>query len=246
MITIEKHERHNIFVLTPPKSITSDDIAELNRQMNDYVNAHDKVPNLVLRADQVPAWKNFEALADHIKFVKNHHRLVKKVAIVSDDRLIWLVRPVVDAFTGAKVRRFSADAFDKAYAWARKKEDDPGEFSLLKGLPGDVIAVSAKGTITAQDYRDVLEPAVRDKLKRHDRLKLLLVAGPQFDGYSAGAIWDDARFGLSHFTAFSKVALVSDTEWIRRAAKLFGPLMPAEVMVFDTADLEAAKQWIKT
>jgi SpoIIAA-like len=245
MITIEKHDRHNIFVLTPAKAITSDDIAQLNRQINDYINAHDKVPNLVLRAERVPVWENFEALTDHIKFVRNHHRLVKKVAIVSDAKLVWLVRPVVDSFTGAKVRRFSADAFDKAYAWAKKNEDDPGEFGLIKGLPSDVVAVAARGTITAQDYRDVLEPAVREKLKRHDKLKLLFLAGPEFDGYSAGAIWDDARFGLSHFTAFSKLALVSDTEWIRRAAKLFGPLMPAEVMVFDVADLDDAKQWIK-
>ena len=41
-------------------------------------------------------------------------------------------------------------------------------------------------------------------------------------------------------------ALVTDIDWIRKSAKLFGSLMPTEVMVFDVDDLDDAKKWILT
>lgn len=245
MISIEVHAEDNIFVIAPDAAISSDDIANLNRKVSDYINVNDRVPDLVIRAENFPAWKDFDAISNHIAFVKNHHRLVKKVAIVSDSSLVWLVRPFVNLFVGARVRHFPAGQFDSAYAWAKVEEDDPGEFLPIEGLPNDVVAVSASGTITAQDYREVLEPMVEEKLKRHDKLKLLLFAGPGFNGYSAGAVWDDARFGITNFTAFSKLALVTDAEWMRLAAKMFGPLVPAEVMVFDVAEIEDAKEWIR-
>ena len=59
-------------------------------------------------------------------------------------------------------------------------------------------------------------------------------------------MWDDMRFGFSHLTTFSKLALVTDIDWIRTSAKLFGSLMPTEVMVFDVDDFDDAKNWIVT
>jgi hypothetical protein len=57
-------------------------------------------------------------------------------------------------------------------------------------------------------------------------------------------MWDDARFGLTHLGDFSKIAVVSDIEWLRQSVKLFGPLIPAPVQVFHNTDIEDAKRWI--
>ncbi len=163
---------------------------------------------------------------------------------MSDSSLIWLVRPLVNQFVAAKVRRFPENALDEAIRWAETEEDHPGAFIEIDGLPDDVISLDARGLITATDYRKHLVPLIDAKLKTHQKLKLLMVAGPKFDGYSAGAMWDDARLGLHHFTTFSKVALVSDLEWLRHGAKLFGSLMPSELMVFNLDELDDAKAWI--
>lgn len=244
MIDVEIRERDNIFILTPDSGLSADDIKGCAKTLDDYINKFDRAPNLVFKAHSFPGWQNFDALKQHFKLVKDHHKLIKKVAVVSDSTLIWLVRPLVDHFTGAKIRRFPEDALDDAINWAEMEEDHPGEFIEIEGLPSDVVAFDARGLITARDYRDHLVPLVDAKLKTHAKLKLLMLVGPYFDGYSAGALWDDARFGLQHYTAFSKIALVSDVEWVRHSAKLFGSLMPSEVMVFDLDQLEDAKAWI--
>lgn len=244
MIHIDIRQSENIFLLRPDGEISAEDFKAAAATLNEYINTHDRVPNLVFQADSLPHWKNLEALKQHFNLVRDHHNVIGKVAIVSDSDLIWLLRPFIDMFTGAKIRRFPKTALDDAINWAVMKDDKPGEFVEIDGLPPDVIGLDARGQITSANYRDQFTPLIEAKLKEHDRLKLLMVFGPYFDGYSAGAAWDDARLGLSHLTTFSRIAVVTDLEWLRHSVKAFGMLMPSEVMVFDFDELNDARTWI--
>lgn len=245
MLHTEIRARENIAVITPDGPISDSDIKALTAEIDSYINKSDLVPNLVIHAKPVPYWTGFKALQAHLGFVRNHHELVRKVAIVSDSKLLWLARVLVNHFVGARVRRFNEDALDDAIGWAQMEEDHPGAITEIAGLPADVIGVEISGLITSQDYTDTLVPLVTARAKAHDKLKLLCVLGPYFDGYSAGAMWDDLRFGFSHLTTFSKIALVTDHDWIRNGAKFFGVMMPSDLMVFGTDDLDDAKAWVR-
>lgn len=246
MIDIEIKRAENVFVLKPEGSISAGDFRSVATTIDEYINDHDAVPRLVFQLGQLPLWQDLDAMAAHFHLVRDHHKVIPRVAVVTDNALLALLRPVIDVFTGAKVRRFPSDALDDAINWAAMEKDHPGSFIVMEELPSDVIGIDTRGLISATDYRDTLEPLVADKLKQHDKLKMLLVAGPYFDGFSAGALWDDTRFGFAHFTTFSKLALVTDHDWLRHAASLFGALMPTEVRVFPMEKLEDARQWIKT
>jgi len=89
-------------------------------------------------------------------------------------------------------------------------------------------------------------PLIEERLRRHGRIKLLYRIGPEFESFTAGAVWNDALVGLRHMTDFSRVAVVSDIGWIRHALRAFAPLIPAEIHVFADKELEAAKAWIAT
>ncbi|HYS44970.1 MAG TPA: STAS/SEC14 domain-containing protein [Rhizomicrobium sp.] len=45
-------------------------------------------------------------------------------------------------------------------------------FQILSGFPDDVLAVSATGKVTAEDYDQVLVPAVEARMGQHRPLKL--------------------------------------------------------------------------
>ena len=243
---IEIKEKENLFVISPEGKISKDDIERLVGKMNSYINERDRVPSLVIVTESAPMWESFDALKSHISFIHERQKIVPKVAFVTDSVLLSLAHPLADVFTGAKIRRFKTDALDDALNWAAMEEDHPGAITAMEGFPGDVIALRFSGLITSKDYTDSLVPLIEGAAKNHDKLKLLCVLDQYFDGYSAGAMWDDVRFGFSHLTTFSKLALVTDIDWIRKSTKLFGSLMPTEVMVFDVEDLEDAKKWIVT
>jgi len=81
---------------------------------------------------------------------------------------------------------------------------------ITSGIPDNILAVTAHGMVTAQDYENVLFPAVDEALKRHKKIRFLFRTGGDFSGYTAGAMWDDAKLGVRHLTAFEKIAVVSD------------------------------------
>ena len=117
-------------------------------------------------------------------------------------------------------------------------------FETIEGFGDDVVALRGTGTVTGDDYRTVLAPAVERATSGGRKAKLLLELGDGFEGYDPGAILADATVGGGHLGSFERIAVVTDAEWIRRAIQLFGALIPGEVRLFSVAERTAARHWI--
>jgi hypothetical protein len=117
-------------------------------------------------------------------------------------------------------------------------------FKVLEDLPDGVVGISATGTIGGDDYETTLEPAINEAVEQHGKIALLMVLGPDFEGYSAGAALDDMRFGFSNFRSFRRIAIVSDNQWLRNGAAAMLYLMPGKSKGFSVGELDAAKEWI--
>jgi SpoIIAA-like len=115
---------------------------------------------------------------------------------------------------------------------------------LIPGLPDNVLGMEAKGEVTGDDYEQVVMPAIERQLEANGKARVLYVLGPEFSGYSAAAMWDDAKVGMTHPFSWERIAVVTDHDSYRRLVKGFGFLIPGEVRVFGVAELEDAKAWI--
>ena len=117
---------------------------------------------------------------------------------------------------------------------------------ILGGLPDNVIGFEAVGEVAATDYESVLDPAVGAAVAAaaDGKIRLLYVLGEEFEGYSGGAMWGDAKLGLENWTHFEKVALVSDRTVYVDGVKAFGWLIPGEVKTFSLAEVDAARAWV--
>ena len=115
---------------------------------------------------------------------------------------------------------------------------------LIEGLPDNVVGVEAVGEVRAGDYDDVLDPAVRKATDSHDKIRFLYVLGDEFDGYSGGAMWEDTKLGLTHWTSFERIALVTDNDTYEDAVKAFGWLLPGQVRTYDLDDRDEATDWV--
>lgn len=114
----------------------------------------------------------------------------------------------------------------------------------IPNLPDNVVAVIASGEITASDYETSIIPAMEQAHEKHGKIRMLYQVKSDMCDYTAGAMWDDAKVGLQHFTHFEKVAVVTDNRVITGGVKTFAFLIPGEVRVFRNDDLEKAKTWI--
>ena len=115
---------------------------------------------------------------------------------------------------------------------------------LIEGLPVNVLGVTAEGKITGEDYENVLIPLIEEKLKANKTIKMLYHLSNTFDGFSLGAMLDDAKIGIKHLSVWDKIAIVSDHEIINAMVRFFGHLFSGELRIFKNEEIENARKWI--
>jgi hypothetical protein len=117
----------------------------------------------------------------------------------------------------------------------------------IPDMPAGTLGFRTSGEITADDYRDVVLPALRSKVDAQEALRVLCVVGDGLTEKPAAA-WEaakaDADIGIKHRDLWKRVAVVTDHGWIRRATSLFGGLAPCEMKAFSEGDLEEARAWV--
>jgi hypothetical protein len=118
----------------------------------------------------------------------------------------------------------------------------------IEALPDGVIGFRFSGHVTKHDYAQVLAPPLKERIARKDKIRLLLVIAGDFDRFEAGALWEDMKFGLGsgleHLSAWERMALVSDANWVHHAISLFGWMVPGEVRVFPLSAQTDATAWV--
>jgi hypothetical protein len=115
---------------------------------------------------------------------------------------------------------------------------------IIEGLPAGAFGVETKGKLSPDDYEKVLIPAIEREFEKHDKLSLAIVIGDEFKGVEAGALWDDAKLGMSHLFAWSKIAIITDHDWYKHIAGVSAFLTHAEVKVFELDERDEAMAWV--
>jgi SpoIIAA-like len=111
---------------------------------------------------------------------------------------------------------------------------------IVGGLPKNVVGISVKGRLTMQDCRAVLMPAMKRSLKYYEKIRLYY----ELDSRFPGAAWDDLDLGLEDFSRCERVAIVTDIGWVRLTVKAVRFLIPSEIRVFSTLEVEEGRAWI--
>lgn len=114
---------------------------------------------------------------------------------------------------------------------------------LIRGLPDGLVGLEAVGKVESADYEATAAPAVKRALERHPKIRLIHVLDERFTGYTAGGAWQDALLGLAHPRSFERIAVVTDSDDVRRLVKLAGWSIPGELKLFPNQDREQAEAW---
>jgi hypothetical protein len=117
---------------------------------------------------------------------------------------------------------------------------------LEEMLPG-TIGFRASGRVTAEEYKDVLLPAIEQAVEAGE-VRMLFAVGPGFERFEAGALMQDSKLavtlGFPHWHAWKRTAVVTDVEWIAHSIHLFAWMSPGEVKVYGLDGLDEAKAWV--
>jgi hypothetical protein len=117
----------------------------------------------------------------------------------------------------------------------------------IEGMQPGTLGWRTKGSMRPEDYTEVFVPAVRATLDAGEELRMLFAVGDDF-GETPRAMWEDMKagmnLGLAHWKSWTRVAFVTDVEWLARAFKAFAWMIPGEAKLFSEAELADAQAWV--
>lgn len=116
---------------------------------------------------------------------------------------------------------------------------------ILPDLPDGVFGVRVSGHVSGDDMRQ-FRPAMDDLSKRAE-IRIVEVIESDYTGFGPGGLIEDLKLGLGlvahHHSAFKRIAVVSDKDWVAHATHAFAWMVPGELRVFGLDELDAAKEW---
>jgi hypothetical protein len=116
-------------------------------------------------------------------------------------------------------------------------------FEILENATGNIIEVHVTGKLTKEAY-EKFTPATEQWIRRYGKIRIVLVMH-DFQGWTAGAAWEDFKFDLKHFNHIERLAIVGETKWEKGMALFCRPFTTAKIQYFNIADLEKARAWVR-
>lgn len=122
MIRYELNSDKGILIVTPVDPLEASDFERLASEVDPFIEKAGKLHGLLIHAESFPGWKNFGGLVSHLKFVKNHHREIEKIAAVTDSSFLSIMPRIAGHFVKAEIKHFKFNDKEKALEWLLKEK----------------------------------------------------------------------------------------------------------------------------
>ena len=116
---------------------------------------------------------------------------------------------------------------------------------VLQEKPGGkVVEIDLSGKLSKSDY-ERFTPRMEQLIHENGKLRLL-VTMHEFDGWTAGAFWEDLKFDVKHYRDIEKIAFVGDERWEKGMSTFCKPFTGAQIRFFWPTQMEEARAWVNS
>lgn len=117
MLNVSIDEKNGIAFFRPDEKLSESDFKSAVSIIDPYIKQFDKLNGLVIATEAFPGWESFAALLSHISFVKDHHKKILFVALVTDSPVGNFGEHIANHFVSAQIRSFKYSELEAAKNW---------------------------------------------------------------------------------------------------------------------------------
>jgi hypothetical protein len=114
---------------------------------------------------------------------------------------------------------------------------------VLPDMPEGVTGIRVSGRLRGDDLRE-FKPAMADLLKTGE-IRIVEVIAPDYEGFGPGGLVEDLKLGFGavfqHHSAFKRIAVVSDREWVAHTLHALAWMVPASSPCSASTSLSAPR-----
>lgn len=117
MIDYDLDTAHSIVLVRPQSRLDKDDFVKLARVVDPQIETSGDLAGVIIDAPSFPGWEDFGSMVSHFRFVRDHQKHVKKVAVVTDSALGDVAERLTSHFVSAEIKHFPAGQTEAARQW---------------------------------------------------------------------------------------------------------------------------------
>jgi SpoIIAA-like len=117
MIEYNLDTTHSTLLVHPKSALDKEDFAELTKAVDHQIETAGELAGVIIDAPEFPGWDSFGTMVTHLRFVRDHHKRVKMVAVVTDSHIGDVAERLASHFVSAKVRHFPGEQLEQAQQW---------------------------------------------------------------------------------------------------------------------------------
>jgi hypothetical protein len=108
---------HSVLYVRPKSSLEQEDFAQIAKTVDPYIEETGGLNGLIIDAPVFPGWDSFGAIVAHFRFVREHHKQIRKVGLVTDSVLGDVAEHLAAHFVAAEIRHFQGSELENAREW---------------------------------------------------------------------------------------------------------------------------------
>lgn len=110
---------HGILYLRPKSALEEADFLQLAGTVDPFIEKTGRLAGLIIEAPRFFGWDSLGAMVAHFRFARDHHRQIRRVALVTDSALGDVAEKLVGHFAAAEIRHFARDQLAAAELWIK-------------------------------------------------------------------------------------------------------------------------------
>ena len=108
---------------------------------------------------------------------------------------------------------------------------------------GTIVTLKFREKLDKADY-DTFVPMIETQMENNAPIRLLAELH-DFEGWTAGALWEDTKFAAKHFHDIERLAVVGESRWQKGITVFVKPFTSADVRYFDINEIDRARKWVR-
>ncbi|MBL4881879.1 MAG: STAS/SEC14 domain-containing protein [Oleispira sp.] len=117
MLKVEIDEVEGIAILEPDGKLSESDFISAAKIIDPCIERIGKLRGIIVHVQSFPGWDSFSALIAHLKFVKNHHEKISRIAFATDSPIGSFAENVAKHFISAEIKSFEFSELEAAKNW---------------------------------------------------------------------------------------------------------------------------------
>jgi len=114
-VTIE--EQSKLVILEPQAELSKDDFLYAKSLVDPFIEREGVLNGIIIYTKDFPGWDSFSGFLEHMEFIKEHHKKIKKLAFVTDSFVGEMAQKLGKHFVNAEIKNFDYVDLQKAKEW---------------------------------------------------------------------------------------------------------------------------------